>query len=286
VIFITALSEVGDETRGFSLGAVDYITKPIQPAVVQARVKTHLEMKLNREKLEKQNHELLEAAKLREEVERITRHDLKSPLDTIIGFPELILMQGNLDEEQAENLRLIEEAGRRMLTMINRSLDLFKMEQKFYRFEPQEVNVLKIIRKIYREHTHGFGLKEITPVLTLEGKEADTETFPVWAEELLCYSMLENLIRNALEASPEGKPLSVNISSKPQNTACIAIHNYGVVPAEIRGHFFEKYVTYGKEAGTGLGTYSARLMAETQEGKISFTTHEEQGTTVFVTLRR
>lgn len=44
VIFITAMSEVSDETRGFELGAVDYITKPISPPVVISRVKTHLKL--------------------------------------------------------------------------------------------------------------------------------------------------------------------------------------------------------------------------------------------------
>ena len=42
IIFITAMDEVKDETTGFALGAVDYITKPVNPAIVQARVKTHL----------------------------------------------------------------------------------------------------------------------------------------------------------------------------------------------------------------------------------------------------
>jgi diguanylate cyclase (GGDEF)-like protein len=42
VIFVTAMSEVSDETKGFKLGAVDYITKPISPSIVQARVETHL----------------------------------------------------------------------------------------------------------------------------------------------------------------------------------------------------------------------------------------------------
>lgn len=42
VIFVTAMSEVSDEARGFELGAVDYITKPISPPIVQARVRTHL----------------------------------------------------------------------------------------------------------------------------------------------------------------------------------------------------------------------------------------------------
>jgi len=45
VIFVTALHETGDETRGFEAGAVDFITKPINAAVVQARVRTHLALK-------------------------------------------------------------------------------------------------------------------------------------------------------------------------------------------------------------------------------------------------
>lgn len=44
VIFCTAMSEVGDETRGFELGAVDYITKPVSPTLVRARVRTHLQL--------------------------------------------------------------------------------------------------------------------------------------------------------------------------------------------------------------------------------------------------
>ena len=55
VIFVTTESEVADEARGFELGAVDYITKPVSPPLVLARVKTHLDLKLAREALENQN---------------------------------------------------------------------------------------------------------------------------------------------------------------------------------------------------------------------------------------
>ncbi len=44
IIFISAMSEINDEAFGFSIGAVDYIVKPIRPAIVQARVKTHLSL--------------------------------------------------------------------------------------------------------------------------------------------------------------------------------------------------------------------------------------------------
>ena len=42
VIFVTAMGEVDDETRGLDLGGVDYVTKPINPAIVKARIRTHL----------------------------------------------------------------------------------------------------------------------------------------------------------------------------------------------------------------------------------------------------
>ena len=52
IIFITANGKEDDETKGFELGAVDYITKPFNPIVVKARVKAHLELKRHRDFLE------------------------------------------------------------------------------------------------------------------------------------------------------------------------------------------------------------------------------------------
>ena len=55
VIFVSAMGEVGDETKGLEMGAVDYITKPISPPIVEARVRTHLSLKQAREELRDQN---------------------------------------------------------------------------------------------------------------------------------------------------------------------------------------------------------------------------------------
>jgi putative two-component system response regulator len=59
IIFITAMSEIDNKTRGFELGAVDYITKPFEVVEVRARVKTHLSLQQARDVLARQN-ELLE----------------------------------------------------------------------------------------------------------------------------------------------------------------------------------------------------------------------------------
>ncbi len=77
VIFLTAKTQEGDETRGFELGAVDYITKPIVPPILMARVHTHLALQDARKYLEKQN-EVLE-----EQVEQRTKQ-LANLQDAII----------------------------------------------------------------------------------------------------------------------------------------------------------------------------------------------------------
>jgi serine phosphatase RsbU (regulator of sigma subunit) len=70
VIFVTAMSEVEDETKGFSLGAVDYITKPIRPPIVRARVAAHLELALARSTLAAQNQILRDSLAMAAQVQR------------------------------------------------------------------------------------------------------------------------------------------------------------------------------------------------------------------------
>ena len=76
VIFITALNEIEDKTKGFELGAVDYITKPFEVVEVQARVKTHLKIEQYREELEERNRELERVqARLQHQVKELEGRD-------------------------------------------------------------------------------------------------------------------------------------------------------------------------------------------------------------------
>ncbi|MCK9390709.1 MAG: two-component system response regulator [Syntrophales bacterium] len=89
VIFLTAKAEVEDEMQGFELGAVDYITKPISPPVVLARVQTHLQLKRVRDYLKNQN-EFLEA-----EVQRRTKEVVAVQEVTILAMASLAETRDN-----------------------------------------------------------------------------------------------------------------------------------------------------------------------------------------------
>ncbi len=278
VIFVTACHAPEDEARGLSLGAVDYIVKPVSRAVVRARVKNHLELRAARESLARQNEALKEAVVLREDVDKIMRHDLKAPLTAIIGLPPLIVEEGGLSDGQAMLLKLIEENGFKMLSMINLSLDLFKMERGTYQLRAEPVDAAAVIRRLFVELGTLAGYKKITFALRLDGRDDDgAASVTVWAERLLFYTMLANCLKNAVEASPEAR--SVTVEVRPGDPALVVITNEGVVPPEIRSRFFTKYATAGKTGGTGLGAYSTRLIAENHGGFARMETSDETGVT-------
>jgi len=285
VIFVTAKDSIEDEIKGLELGAVDFIGKPISPPVVQARVRNHLELKISRERLEIQNKELIEAAKLKEDIDGVMRHDLKGPLVSMIGFPPLILMHTDscLQDAHKHYLLLIEQAAKKMLKMINSTLDMFKMERGSYTLNPQKFNVANLLGGIVKEIESELLDKQLKVNFFINGKLSSFEKSSVLlnAEEFLCYSMFMNLIKNSVEASPNNEVIEININRNKS----ISITNKGEVPVEIRNMFWNKFATSGKIGGTGLGTYSAYLVAKTHKADIKADFSKKGFTTIKITFK-
>jgi DNA-binding response OmpR family regulator len=132
VIFITAFTETADKVKAFSLGAVDYITKPFQKEEVVARVQTHLDIRTLQRKLVDHNtileqkvvertRELANANRLKNVFLKMISHEIRTPANGVLGMGELILdlcpaskdrtLYANVFQESALRLRnLIEDA--------------------------------------------------------------------------------------------------------------------------------------------------------------------------------
>lgn len=226
---------------------------------------------------------------LRQDVERMARHDLKGPLGAIISYPVIIAEAGPLTPEQTEDLERIREAGFRMLEMINLSLDLYKMEQGRYEFRPERVDVLAVLDRVLWEARAQAMSRDVALAVRIAGNGGDArppepgERFEVRGETLLAASMLSNLAKNAVEASPRGGEVAITLAATAQG-AVISIRNAGAVPVEVLPRFMQKYATANRKGGTGLGAYSARLMAEVMGGHVDFESSPEHGTTIAVTL--
>jgi PAS domain S-box-containing protein len=230
------------------------------------------------EGLKRQNAALAENARLREDVERMSRHDLKTPLNSIIGVARLLREDAGVAPEHRELLAIAERAGYRMLEMVNLSLDLSRMELGTYDFRPQAVNLVDVISRVVLDLQ---GLAQSAQVRVRIDADGDAPVY-ARAEELLSYSILANLVKNAIEATPAGGMVTVRLENA--DAPSVRVHNPGRVPDAVAGRFFDKYVTAGKSGGTGLGTYSARLMARVQDGDLEMHTGEV-GTVLTLTLR-
>jgi PAS domain S-box-containing protein len=227
--------------------------------------------------------------RLRDDVHRMMRHDLKSPLVGIVGLAGLVLKGDNLTEKQRKEIQMIKELGESMLGFIDRTRDLFQMEEGSYELNPQEVNLFGILGRIERELKPLALRKKAKLVFTLFGRPTNLDTeYVILGEETLLETMFANLMKNSIEASPEGETISVSIDTveRPGQMRfhVIDIHNMGVVPVDIREKFFEPYTTKGKKGGTGLGTHNALLVARAHKGDINFTTSKQEGTHVIVRL--
>lgn len=305
VIMMTGEPTVETAAEALRAGAFDYLTKPVSKhdmlrvVAHAAKVKSLDDERRNEQKakeafqeelqvavknLTTANEQLRHAAAFREGVEQVARHDLKSPLSVILGLPYLIkMMGGGLTDKQLEYLAMIESAGRRLLDMINRSLDLFKIEQGLYTFHPEPVDLLLVAREALSHNEALRHVKKLSAVILIDARPVtEVDTFAVSGEQLLCYSMLANLLKNACEASPKGETIAVRCERG--DVMRVSIRNRGAVPENVRERFFEKFSTSGKEQGTGLGTYSARLIAEIHGARIAVDTSVPDYTTVTVSF--
>ncbi len=269
IIFITALGSANAEEKGLIAGAIDYITKPFNPSIVRARVKNHLA--------------LCEAERIKRDVDQIIRHDLKSPLMSIINVPQLILMTEQLSDQSVELLKIVENSGVQILSLINRSLDIIKLEQGAYQLNPETVSLLPLFNRIMNElRFHEGTIVNIS--INFNGKPVeDGLEFKVLGDEVFCYMLFSNLIKNAGEASPSGEVITISLKSEP-GVQRVTIHNQGSVPEQIRDRFFEKYITSGKRSGTGLGTYVAAMITKKLGGSIRMESSHERGTTLELSL--
>jgi PAS domain S-box-containing protein len=223
------------------------------------------------------------AENLRNDVERMVRHDLKSPLNGIISLTKRLQYEHNLNNKQKGWINMINESGLQILHMVEHSLDMYKMEEGTYIFKPLPVDLIRLFHRLNEEMMFWANKSNITLRFYLRDKLLSWDTLHwISGEEILLASLFSNLIKNAIEASPEDETVTISIYEKQMHE--IKIHNMGMIPENIQHSFFERYVTEGKSEGTGLGTYSAKLIARVHGGDITFVTSPSEGTTLTVHL--
>lgn len=282
VIFVTALADDGARDKGLALGAVDFVTKPINPDVLLPQVRNfmrHIEL---RKQLQRRCDDMLALARIRDDVNAITRHDLKAPVAAIIGLAHRLEQDGLLNRQQLEGISQIEKTALQVIDMVNLSVELYRIESGKFEMQPSPVELGPLLRSVVEAARSTFRDEHLVIAVDVDAPTG-TEFSAALGDPLLCYSIFQNLVKNACEAAPPSTRVTVTL--REEDFLRVEIENKGSVPRSIRSNFFEKYSTSGKMRGTGLGTYSAKLLTEAQGGTIDMQTSDSANRTlVIVTL--
>ncbi len=239
VIFLTAKAALEDETKGLEMGAVDYITKPVSPPIVLARVKNHLALKgmadflrdkneilelevqkrtaeiLASREIALKNQQLEEASRMKSEFLANMSHELRTPLNAIIGFSEVLRdgLLGELAPQQKDYVNDIFTSGTHLLSLINDILDLSKVEAGKMSLELEPLNVAGLIQasmQVVREKAMAHHLHLTTRFAEdLVGTEESDEGGMIWLDERKVKQILYNLLSNAVKFTPEGGEVHV-----------------------------------------------------------------------------
>jgi signal transduction histidine kinase len=267
VIFLTAKNQTEDIVKGFSMGGVDYITKPFRHQEVCARINKHLELHKLRNKLAEKNQSLLELVDAKNKLLGMASHDLRNPLTSIQGYSAFLLKKGNTlnEETRTDFTKNINTASGNMLTLVNDLLNLSVIESGQLSLNLNSGSLSNLIEERVHLYQHLAREKEI------ELKVTTQDTSELLFDEARIGQVLDNLLTNAIKFSPAGSV--IDISSTTYN-GCIRVsvkdEGPGIKNEESQKLFqpFEKLSSKatGGETGTGLGLAIAKKMIELHQG--------------------
>jgi K+-sensing histidine kinase KdpD len=215
--------------------------------------------------------------KRRHALERTFFHDVNSTLSPIVCCSDL-MGKANDMESAAKYAGLVQWAGRMLVDEIESHRRLLQAENRELSVTISTVHPLSMLREVAELFSANQSWQHQNIVVddTSEGIEVTTD-------RVLLRRVLRNMLKNALEAAPDGAEVCLAYA-QDQSSMVFSVHNPGYIPRSVQLQIFQRsFSTKGK--GRGIGAYSMKLFGERYlKGKVWFTTSEEKGTAFFISI--
>ena len=279
IILVTAKSGGEAVEAGLEIGATDYVPKPFEMRELKARIATHLKNRFLEKNINERETRLTAIGQMTSSVV----HDLKNPLNTIIGFTQIAKQDSDALEEKgiSKNLSYVMESSVRLTRMIAEILD-------FARGYAPRLNTEPTVLIPFLETTLGnHRLKlETMGISLISGYEACDDVQVEFDCDQI-HRVIDNLIMNAKEGFFTGnhdvKEKIIWVTTRyEENHAVIRFSDNGPgIPDEIKNSLFDPFTTAGKKSGTGLGLATVRNIVTAHSGKIAVESKGKEGGAVF-----
>lgn len=244
--------------------------------------------------LAKANSELAAGNEQMNRLMGILAHDLRSPLQAIAGFAEILeqRLEGRLVDDERGCLESIRESGLFMSHLVEDALSLAAVQAGRLRLTPRPTDLVRLVRRNVAMNRVLADGKAMSIDLSV-GDDAPREAAidPAKVEQVL-----NNLLSNAIKYSDRGSRIRVSVAEAPRGADCAAPHvrivvaddGRGIPDAEL-GQLFQPFARSGTlgtagEATVGLGLYICRTIVDGHGGRISVDSAPGRGSTFTVDL--
>jgi signal transduction histidine kinase len=232
------------------------------------------------EELEQEESRRRELDKLKDEFVLTASHELRSPLTSVQGFAELLMLdRTSLTPKQAETVEIILDNCRHLVRLLNDRLDLARSDAGRLAIRPEPTEVAPLIEDVVR--TMRGQTDAAAQILT---ERIQTDLPPINVEPARIRQILVNLLTNAHEYSPEGASIDVLAQAVGAEVEIAVSDNGPGIPADQLERIFDRF-TRGdagltqRVGGTGLGLAISKSLVELHGGSIAAESIVGQGST-------
>ncbi len=234
----------------------------------------------HKDKLERANARLTELDRLKSSFIAMAAHELKTPLNVINSYMEMLLegIGGPLNTKQAEILALALESSTDLTMIVDEMLDLSVLESGQISLDIKEYNMVEVIKWVLSLMAAEFGKKGIRVVEPV-GK------FTGLFDNKRVRQVLINILRNSVKFTPPGGEVAVSVEDEESELKVMISDTGKGIPKNEIGRLFEEfYKVESGEEGTGLGLSICKRIVEMHGGRIWAESEEGKGSKFHFTL--